>query len=190
MTPSTVATTADCPHFVCARTPRYSQRIDPESWPAGFLLEDGNDAHWSTRACGLACLRSVLAFHGKTDIPLFTLLREAVAAGFYTERGLLHAGLATMAVARGVSATAMAAPDLTHVSQLLHDTRAPLIASVTLQFPQDGRRGGHLVVVSALDDEPDPWICFRDPSTWGETNTRVPAARFAASYTGRVIAFG
>jgi hypothetical protein len=43
---------------------------------------------------------------------------------------------------------------------------APVIASVTEQFPDDGRSGGHLIILRGFEDGPDPTIFIRDPSAW------------------------
>jgi hypothetical protein len=66
----------------------------------------------------------------------------------------------------------------------------PLIASVSFQFPDDGRRGGHLVVLRGYElDQADPLILFRDPSGWGQQHDRVALSRLASSYIGRCITF-
>ena len=67
----------------------------------------------------------------------------------------------------------------------------PVIVSVTEKFPDDGRKGGHLVVARGYHQtQPgDPDIFFRDPSGWGQTCDRVPLSRLAASYSGRCITF-
>ena len=67
---------------------------------------------------------------------------------------------------------------------------APLIASVTSEFPADGRRGGHLVVLRGYElGHADPLILFRDPSGWGQDHDRVRLSRLAESYSGRCITF-
>ncbi|MFI5800516.1 hypothetical protein [Streptomyces sp. NPDC051677] len=60
---------------------------------------------------------------------------------------------------------------------------------MTEQFPDDGRAGGHLVILRGYGDALDPTIHFRDPSAWGQTHDRVPLSRVSASYTGRAITF-
>jgi hypothetical protein len=57
------------------------------------------------------------------------------------------------------------------------------------QFPDDGRSGGHLVILRGFEDGPDPTIFIRDPSAWGQRHDRVPLSRLSPSYTGRVITF-
>lgn len=66
---------------------------------------------------------------------------------------------------------------------------APLIVSVTEQLPDDGRSGGHLVILHGYEEGPDPTIFIRDPSAWGQTHDRVPLSRLSPSYTGRAIIF-
>lgn len=66
---------------------------------------------------------------------------------------------------------------------------APLIVSVAEQLPDDGRTGGHLVILRGYEDGPDPTIFIRAPSAWGQTHDRVPLSRVTPSYTGRAISF-
>jgi hypothetical protein len=46
-----------------------------------------------------------------------------------------------------------------------------------------------LVVACGFDDRPDPFISFRDPSAWGQSNQEVPLSRLTSSYSGRAITF-
>jgi hypothetical protein len=66
---------------------------------------------------------------------------------------------------------------------------APVIVSVTEQLPDDGRSGGHLVILRGYGDSPDPTIYIRDPSAWGQTHDQVPLSRLSPSYAGRAITF-
>lgn len=66
---------------------------------------------------------------------------------------------------------------------------APLIVSATEQFPDEGQRGGRLVVLHGYETAPDPVIHFRDPSAWGQTRDSIPLSRLTPSYTGRAITF-
>ena len=66
----------------------------------------------------------------------------------------------------------------------------PLIVSVTIQFPDDGRRGGHLVLLRGYEEGPaDPLILLRHPWRWRQAHDRVLLSRLARSYTGRCITF-
>jgi hypothetical protein len=68
-------------------------------------------------------------------------------------------------------------------------TGGPAIASVTLHFPTDGSQGGHLVLVTGVTYIGGTVVDvhFNDPSRWGAVNNVVPADRFAASFTGRIV---
>ena len=167
--------------------PMCRQRITSEEWQeqAGWSL--GDRTEWSDRACGIACLRMLLLAYGKPAPSVTELLKVAVKADALSERGWIHAGLAALAAERGIPAQAepVAAEDLPE-----RLGSAPMIISIAEQFPQDGRRGGHLVVARGLvqgDEGLD--LLIRDPSSWGQQHDRVPLARAAASYTGRAITF-
>ncbi|MEV5983918.1 C39 family peptidase [Streptomyces sp. NPDC052051] len=149
-------------------------------------MDVGRPIEWSNRACGLASLRAILLAYGREAPTVTELLKIAVKQDVLTPRGALHAGIASLASDLGVLSRAepVRAEDL---PSKLDD--APLIASVTEQFPDDGRSGGHLVILRGYEPGMDPLIHFRDPSAWGQTHDRVPLSRLAHSYTGRAITF-
>jgi hypothetical protein len=93
-----------------------------------------------------------------------------------------------MAAGFGIPATAEA---VTASDLPVRLATAPVIISVTEKFPEDGRKGGHLVVARGTSRSApgSPDILIRDPSAWGEDHDRVRLARLAASYTGRCITF-
>ncbi|MER6381380.1 C39 family peptidase [Streptomyces sp. NPDC001250] len=166
--------------------PLCRQLIDPAEWDlhGGWAL--GDRIVWSNRACGLASLRMILLAYGREAPTVTELLKLAVKQDVLTPRGALHAGIANMASDLGVPSRAEPVP----VEDLLTRLEdAPLIVSVTEQLPDDGRAGGHLVILRGYEDGPDPVIHFRDPSAWGQTHDRVPLSRLSPSYTGRAIAF-
>jgi ABC-type bacteriocin/lantibiotic exporter with double-glycine peptidase domain len=182
-------TAARCGHLVCARTPHVKQDIPEEQWPDQFRLQGRDRTHWSHRTCGLACLLSVASFHGRAIPPIFELLQEGVGSGYYTSKGWAHAGLASLGATYGLQGEARPALTIDDLRSCLESTGGPLIASVALRFPEDGRRGGHLVVVTAAGEGPGAQVCIRDPSNWGKAEDSISAARFSASYSGRVIIF-
>jgi len=136
----------------------------------------------------MAALRMILLAYLGDAPPLTELVKAGVREGALTSRGWLHAGIARMSTGHGLaaSAEAVSAAELTGCLDA-----APVIVSVTEQFPQDGRKGGHLVVcrgyTGARDGDPD--ILIRDPSAWGQTHDRVTLGRLSASYSGRCITF-
>jgi Peptidase C39 family len=159
------------------------QLIEPAEWDAHDGLALGDRMEWSDRTCGIAALRMIMLAYLGDAPPLTELLKLGITEGALCERGWLHAGIARLATGFGISANAeaVAAPDLP--SRL---ASAPVIVSVTSRFPDDGRRGGHLVVARGYDD---PDVFIRDPSSWGQDHDRVPLSRLGASYTGRCITF-
>ncbi len=166
--------------------PMCRQLITPAEWDlhGGWAL--GDRIEWSNRACGLASLRMILLAYGPEAPTVTELLKLAVKHEVLTPRGALHAGIANLATELGVRSQAEAVPVESLLGRL---DDAPLIVSVTEQFPEDGRKGGHLVILRGYEDRPDPTILFRDPSRWGQAQDRVPLSRLSASYTGRAITF-
>ncbi len=166
--------------------PMCRQLIAPAEWDlhGGWAL--GDRTEWSNRACGLASLRMILLAYGREAPTVTELLKLAVKHEVLTTRGALHAGIANLATDLGVPSRA----EPVAVGELLGRLdEAPVIVSVTEQFPDDGRSGGHLVIARGYEDGPDPTIFIRDPSAWGQSNDRVPLSRFAPSFTGRAITF-
>ncbi|MEV3858516.1 C39 family peptidase [Streptomyces sp. NPDC050095] len=166
--------------------PLCRQLITPEEWElhGGWAL--GDRTEWSNRACGLASLRAILLAYGQEAPTVTELLKLAVKGEVLTPRGALHAGIARMATELGVPSTAEPVPVEELTARL---DEAPLIVSVTEQLPDDGRSGGHLIILRGYEPGPDATIHFRDPSRWGQAHDRAPLSRLSASYTGRAITF-
>ncbi|KND32130.1 hypothetical protein IQ63_24180 [Streptomyces acidiscabies] len=162
------------------------QLIDPAEWDhhGGWAL--GDRAEWSDRACGLASLRMILLAYGHEAPTVTELLKLAVKNEVLTPRGALHTGIADLATGFGIPATAEPVPVEDLLARL---DDAPVIVSITEQLPDDGRKGGHLIILRGYEDTPDPTLLIRDPSTWGQTHDRVPLSRLTPSYTGRAITF-
>lgn len=172
----------------CLNVPRYPQRFGPAEWPTGTLCEgEGPDA-WGNRACGLACLRMIAAYFGRAVPSQYDLLHRAVARGAYTDRGILHQGLADLATHLGLGAVPVVLETADQLRHLLTSC-GPVVVSISHQFPENGQRGGHLVVVSGVHQNPQSAVTFRDPSRWGSTHSEVSLRRFFSSFTGRAISF-
>jgi len=170
--------------------PRFGQHFDPLAWQADGFDSAAHSQHWSERSCGLACVRMCLAHAGLPAPPMSMLLREALAIDGYTPRGWSHAKLATLATGLGLPGMAIAA-DAARLREALRRGSPPIV-SVASQLPQDGRRGGHLIVLAGLDDSDpgQPLVGIRDPSRWGEQHRWVPWSRLLASYSGRAVVWG
>jgi hypothetical protein len=165
--------------FLEHAVPMCRQQIDSQEWQDHGGCDLGEIGQWSDRACGVACLRMILLAHQRPAPPLTELLKLGVGQGALTERGWLHARIAALATSLGVPGTAEAVPAEDLTARLKDGL---LIASITFQFPQDGRLGGNLVVLRGYEREPDradPLILFRDPS--GSATPQAGASRTTGS---------
>ncbi len=163
---------------------RFSQHfhLQPQAeMPVG--VDASELAEWSERACGLACLRTLLAFHGHPVPTQWDLVVDARAIGAYVPRGIVHARLVDLARRHGLDGVATSMPDVRDVLRTA-DEGLPVIVSVAPQLPDDGRRGGHLVVVGGTARGGQ--VRIADPSRWGATHRLVGVDRFS-SYTGRAV---
>lgn len=168
---------------------RVAQHSIEDDWPTTFLIANQGAEYWGERACGIACLSMLLEYHGLPVPSMMDLLSIGVDSGAYCERGWIHQGLVNVGAKFGLKGklhTVENAEQLTDV--LLH--RGPSIVSVTHKLPIDGRKGGHLIVVSAVDVLNQTGVTFRDPSGWGANESNVALERFFSSFSGRVISFG
>ena len=137
---------------------------------------------WSDRSCGLACVGMLINHLTTYKINMIDLFETAYQARFYTKNGWLHTGLVTILQAHGLNAQAKSALSAEIIQGLLSNRL--YIVSVTLNFPVDCRRGGHLVLATNYEQET---VFFNDPATWGETCSELPKDTFFASYADRCI---
>lgn len=168
--------------------PRYPQLLERSKWREhGFTSPEDSDI-WSDRACGVACIAMILEFATGEPASVVDLLHEGRTQGAYCDRGWLHAGLAKLLASLGIAATAGQLGTVDDLAPILR-SGSLVIASITLQFPMDGSQGGHLVLVTGVTCDADRVVSihFNDPSRWGAHNNVVPAERFAASFTGRIV---
>ncbi|MGW0538221.1 C39 family peptidase [Streptomyces sp. NPDC003032] len=167
---------------------RYAQHFtEEERADSGFVWPPGGPETWGEKCCGLACVRSILDHYGLPVPSQRQLLRQGLALGAHTSRGWIHRML--VEVARPYGLTGAAAP-YTSAAQLrgVAEAGIPSIVSCTFRFPEDGRKGGHLVVFcgEAVRDD-GRYVAFADPSRWGAHHTELPGRRFWASWTGRAV---
>ncbi|MCJ0875558.1 hypothetical protein [Streptomyces sp. AP-93] len=115
------------------------------------------------------------------------LLAQGLELGAYTPKGWHHQGLVNLADGLGLSGVA-AHFDSPEPLQRLAQEGIPAIVSCTFTFPEDGRRGGHLVLFRGERIQLGQRVAgFADPSRWGALHDELPAERFWASWTGRAI---
>lgn len=158
-------------------------------WSTEGFPDESLARSWRDRACGPACVQAIISHYSGRRPGLYEVISAGLAQDAYVDGGgWKHAGLASLLGKFGLSAKARKLPAaLPNWQKSLGEGRV-LIASTSHKLPVDGRVGGHLIVVHELmEKDGTPWLRFMDPSEWGRDNTEVEAARFCASYSGRVI---
>lgn len=168
--------------------PWVGQHFDgPGAWPSTSAMPPQGPRWWGHRSCGLACLRAVLMAHGLPAPAGHELLVRALAHEAYSPRGWIHQRLADLAGDYGLVGIATQHRDPGPLRELARQGQ-PSIVSTTHLLPQDGRRGGHLVVfVGEVEDDAGLQARFMCPSRWGRTTNTVSPERFWASWTGRSV---
>ncbi|MFS1512974.1 C39 family peptidase [Chengkuizengella sp. SCS-71B] len=172
----------------CFNVTRYSQRFEIDEWPEGTLIEGKGSDYWGKRCCGLACLRMMIShFSGKAPSQ-YELLKKGLNQNAYCSKGWIHKGLAELGAEYGLEGTPIYIKNRQQLQATLEKS-GPIIVSITESFPEDGRKGGHLVVVCGIHQNNEITISFRDPSKWGESHSAVTEERFFSSFTKRGICF-
>lgn len=168
---------------------RTAQHFGPDEWPHGALVRGETAEHWGERSCGIACLRSVVHFHTGVAPDLYELLCRGLARGAFGDRGWIHASLADLSRSYGLAGASVGMDGLPVLYDQI-DQGLPVIVSCSLGFPDDGRRGGHLVLATGRSASlRGDVVHVVDPSRRGRVQDTVPATRLAASWTGRAIVF-
>lgn len=173
--------------------PYVDQFFDTARWhDEGFRSRD-DSIEWGKNACGIACLLMALRYFTQDNsIHKHKLLHDAIASGAYSPQGWIHSKLAELAKFHGLSSAAIdVGPDLDRLSTYL-DENVLVIASVTWQFPCDGRKGGHLVLLNGYSRTKTllTRLFVLDPSSWGREHDWIEPERFLCSFTGRIIPLG
>lgn len=164
-------------------------------------------AYWVERACGVACLKMCVEALGGPTRSLVDWARLGLARGGYLIRqnadgssrevGWVHGVLADMARESGLTAEAHPA-SVEEIAQHLRQGRM-VIASVSYEAGDDRlpitKQGGHLMVVVGAECVDGRPLAFyvNNPSgrrTELQASARLSLERFAAAYSGRVIAVG
>ncbi len=185
----------------------FVQGLDPTLDPR--WAESGADspqeyAYWVERACGVACLKMCVEALGGPQRTLIQWARTGLERGGYLIRyaengdahevGWIHSALANLAIETGLQAMASAA-SLDEIVAFLQQGYL-VIASVSYEAGDDRlpitKKGGHLMVVTGADYDKSGPLAFivNNPSgrkTELQAGARLPIARFAPAYSGRVI---
>jgi hypothetical protein len=178
------------PQFVAGSM---SAEADP-NWAASGARTAAEYAFWSRRACGLACLRMILAFRGMPVPAMMRLVDKALEWKAYIPDGDRVIGLIYQPFAdwvrRDYGVEVAVVPDLTLDSvRLSASPAAPVIASVHpwIRWPErtPPQSGGHLVLVTGATDGV---LRLHNPSGLPGSSQRdvlVAAADFARFFAGR-----
>lgn len=168
------------------------QEADDPLWQRSGAQSVAEYAFWSRRACGMACLRMILAYRGFPVPPSVALARECEQAGGYVRHadgvhGLIYAPFAKWVGAR-FNIQASVCRDLPVSGLVDLASRGQLvIASVhhSIRWPDRDPlgRGGHLVLVTGASDGE---LVFNNPSGLPRLNQH--RARLAADVFGRFYA--
>ena len=177
--------------------------LDPR-WAESGAQTPQEYACWVERACGVACLKMGVEALGGPQRSLIEWARLGVERGGYLIRyaengdahevGWVHSALVNLALEVGLQAEAHPA-SLEQLIAFLEQGWL-VIASVSYEAGDDRlpitKKGGHLMVVIGADyDENGPLsIIVNNPSgrkSELQAGACLPADRFAAAYSGRVI---
>jgi len=138
--------------------------------------------YWADRACGIACIKSIIEAFGGEARTLHAWIEQAQALGAYLcqEQGLAARTLAADAalIVRALSSGCLV---IASVSYELGSADRPIT-----------RKNGHLVVITgALMRENEPThFTIHNPSGRGKSmqvHANIPLPRFEQAYSGRVI---
>lgn len=160
--------------------------------PDRQLLAGGEAAYWEDRACGVASvLMCIRFFLPETQTTLTRLVVEGRDAAFYSDRGWTHRGLANLLERNGLAAEPRRVERSHSALRSILDEDQLIIGSVTLGFPDDGRQGGHLVVINGHRlTASGVAVHVRDPDQKSTQVGWLEWERFSPSFSGRVVVCG
>ena len=145
--------------------PFFTQRLDEETYEQEGFESSDEAKHWSSRICGIACLKMVLLTKfPEKKIPLKELLSQGKDIGAYEEnKGWIHRGLVNLGKKYGIEGgRESVGDDIEKIAKHIQ-SKELVIASVTVGFEagkeyklEDGSsyimpKGGHLVVIYGVD---------------------------------------
>jgi hypothetical protein len=160
-------------------------------------------AHWSWKACGIACLKMAVEALGGPVRPMMSWIEAGLAIGGFlaAERaepgkpsGWVHKALVEPARGCGLDGECRAPAGLDDIVSAL-DAERVVIASVSHELGEWGdikNNRGHLVVVrgySRLENRMESLLVNNPSGRYRELreNCWLPALRFEAGFSGRII---
>ena len=163
------------------KVPFYSQRLDESNYKDEGFTNIAKARFWSSRVCGLACVKMAIDTFQHKNISLAELLTEGLEMRAYNERsGWYHQGLVNLVKLYGLHARRESVwQNVDKIGQYIESNEL-VIASVTVGF-EAGKvykskrgnhtmpRGGHLVVIFGAEmDNKDrvKHLILHHPSSW------------------------
>jgi hypothetical protein len=187
--------TADMTMAVIAEGAALALRRDPLWRNSGARTPD-EYAVWADNACGMACLKMILATRGEI-VPTLELARQCTAHGGYVVndgsiKGLIYAPFVRFVKeAFGIEAEVLTNMATTEIPAVLAQPRF-FIASVHsgIRWPErePPKKGGHLVLVT---EARDGTVGFHNPSGHDRAtreNVLLPLSTFDRFFANRGIA--
>lgn len=129
--------------------PYYSQFIDIE------------DPFWILRGCGATCLKMILDYHGKKEIELIDLCRDALDSGGYDlKNGWIHDYIVNKAKSFGLSSCRK--EGLQNMDEIFSslDSSNPVIVSVEKRVLEQTRF--HMIVIVGYEGD---MIFYHEPES-------------------------
>lgn len=150
--------------------PFFSQRLDKNNYKIEGFTNVSRAKYWSSRICGLACLK--MAIHALTNrnIQLFELLQKGLEINAYSENvGWYHNGLVKLAQIYGLrSWRESIGQEIEKIGEYVAKNEI-VIASVTVGFDPIPPKGGHLVTIYGVEKDSDRNVSnliLHHPSSW------------------------
>jgi hypothetical protein len=195
---------ADVPYFSQWESPELVGPIirgelaaeDDPRWAESGAATRADYAFWSWRACGMACLRTVLASWRSVSATTVGLGEEVLEAGGYRRRpdgldGLIYAPFTDYVRTRwGIVARAEPRLEIPALQELVRAGHWAMVSvNPRIRRPADTppSTGGHLVLVHGA---PDDEFVFHNPSGDTPASQRSAVVRvedFKRFYAGRGI---
>ncbi len=187
--------------FVIDGIPFFSQVI--EASPDNGLAE-AEAAHWSRRACGIACVRMLLDASCSTLSQRFSktkweLLQEGLSEKAYCDKGWIHAGLLRLLGNYNVTGQCFRGVRAEKIGDIIKSGNV-CIVSVSDAFrggekEENGEvigKGGHLILFHGVKMIENTVVSFRchhpsSLSAWNWENKWVPFEKVENSFSGNLI---
>lgn len=193
--------------FLVPNVTFYNQRLDVSNYKLEGFSKLSEAKYWSSRICGLACIKMGINALHKKEIPLYDLLIQGLKNDAYSEKlGWNHQALANLAILYKLnSKRESVGRDIDKIGEYIKNNEI-IIASVTVGFEAGKKyhskngdyimpRGGHLVVIFGVNLDNNKLVdnfTLHHPSSWKSyewPNYKINRKKFLNSFSsaGNII---